>query len=131
MVPIQDLLKISQARLEDAEVLLAAARFDGGIYLCGYAVEIALKARICQTLNWPGYPSTRKEFEGYQSFRTHDLDILLHLSGAETTIKTKNLAQWSIVATWDPNVRYRPVGAASPQEARDMVNSTKALLTVI
>ncbi|MCB0065385.1 MAG: HEPN domain-containing protein [Caldilineaceae bacterium] len=71
----------TKARLEDAEVLLAANRYDGAMYLCGYAVELALKARICRTLKWAGYPSTRKEFEGYQSLRTHDLKVLLHLSG--------------------------------------------------
>ena len=45
-----ELRKIAKARLKDAEALLAAHRYDGAIYLCGYAVELALKARICQTL---------------------------------------------------------------------------------
>ena len=100
-------------------------------YLCGYAIETALKVRICRVLKWPGYPSTRREFEGYQSFRTHDLDILLHLSGTENKIKTDHLAEWSIVATWDSNVRYRPIGSASAQEAADMIQSAKALLSVL
>src|SRR5919202_1269551 len=111
MVLRTDLKRIARGRLKDADVLRKAGRYDGAIYLCGYAVEIALKARICYTLKWPGFPSTRKEFEGYQSFRTHDLDILLHLSGAESKIKTDHLAEWSIVATWDSNVRYRPIGS--------------------
>ena len=112
-------------------MLLATGRFDGAVYLCGYAVEIALKARICHTLAWQGYPSTSKEFEGYQSFRTHDLDVLLHLSAAETTIKTKHLAEWSVVATWDPSARYRPIGSASKQDATDLLSATKTLLGVL
>jgi hypothetical protein len=131
MVSSVELRRIARGRLQDAEVLLAAGRYDGAIYLCGYAIETALKARICRVLKWPGYPSTRREFEGYQSFRTHDLDILLHLSGTENKIKTNHLAAWSIVATWDSNVRYRPIGSASSQEAADMIQSTKAILGVL
>ena len=101
------------------------------MYLCGYAIEAALKARICRTLKWPGYPDTRREFEGYQSFRTHDLEILLHLSGIEDKIKTNHFAEWSIVATWDSSVRYRPIGSTSSQDATGMIQSTKALLGVL
>ncbi|MBS1789482.1 MAG: HEPN domain-containing protein [Acidobacteria bacterium] len=94
-----ELNRIAKGRLKDANVLFNAGRYDGAIYLCGYAVETALKARICSTLKWPGFPSTRREFEGYQSFRTHDLEVLLHLSGAEEKIKTKHFVEWSIVVT--------------------------------
>jgi len=122
---------MARGRLRDAEVLLAARRYDGAMYLCGYAIEAALKARVCRVLKWPGYPSTRKEFEGYQSFRTHDLDVLLHLSGTENKIKTNHLAEWSIVATWDSNVRYRPIGSTSSQDATGMIQSTRVILGVL
>jgi hypothetical protein len=131
MVSIVKLRRMARGRLRDAEVLLAAGRYDGAMYLCGYAIEAALKARICRVLKWPGYPSTRKEFEGYQSFRTHDLDILLHLSGTEDKIKTNHLAEWSIVTTWDSNVRYRPIGSTSFQDATGMIQSTKVILGVL
>ncbi len=126
-----DLQAIAKARRDDAEALVKAGRHDGAVYLCGYAVEIALKARICQTLSWTGYPSTKGEFDGYQSFRTHDLDVLLHLSGVETTVKTRHLAEWSVVATWDPSARYRPIGSASAQDAADMLKSVTNILAVL
>lgn len=69
MIPVVELDKIARARLEDAKGLLAAGRFDGATYLCGYAVEVALKARICRTLNWSEFPSTGVEFQAYRSFR--------------------------------------------------------------
>ncbi|NLJ29092.1 MAG: HEPN domain-containing protein [Deltaproteobacteria bacterium] len=50
MIAINDLRKIAQARFKDADVLLKAWRYDGAIYLCGYAIELALKARICKIL---------------------------------------------------------------------------------
>jgi HEPN domain-containing protein len=45
MIPTPDLKAISRARLRDAKVLLKGKRLDGAAYLCGYAVELALKAR--------------------------------------------------------------------------------------
>lgn len=131
MIAIRDLRAIARGRIKDAEVLVKAKRYDGSVYLCGYAVEVTLKSRICATLSWSGYPSSAKEFQGYQSFRTHDLDVLLHLSGRETKIKTRLLAEWSVAASWDPNVRYRTMGSASSQEAKDMVSAAKALVSAL
>jgi hypothetical protein len=54
-----------------------------------YRIELALKARICVTLKWTAFPETSKEFAGLSSFKIHDLDLLLHLSGVETKIKTR------------------------------------------
>jgi len=128
MIDTKDIKKIAKARLKDAEALLASRRYEGAIYLCGYAVELGLKARICKTLKWAGFPSTRKEFEGYQSFKTHDLDVLLHLTGIEGRIKTQLFAQWSAVAAWDPESRYNSIGKASPTDAHLMVSAAKSLL---
>jgi hypothetical protein len=74
----KDLLKIIQARINDADALHAALRFDGAIYLCGYAVELALKRRICITLRWPGFPSTTAEFRNFLSLKTHEEIVLEH-----------------------------------------------------
>src|SRR4051794_17854963 len=69
MISIDQLRAISAARLQDAIVLLDNDRLDSAAYLCGYAVELALKARICITLNWEGFPQTRGEFEGFLEFQ--------------------------------------------------------------
>ncbi len=90
MLDCPNLWETVRARLKDAEVLLQSRRYDGAVYVCGYAIEIALKERICRTLDWPEFFSTKREFDGLQSFKTHDLDILLHLSGVERTIDWRN-----------------------------------------
>ena len=131
MLDISDIRTIAQARIIDGEILLKSDRYDGAIYLCGYAVEIALKERICRTLGWPGYPSTKREFANYLSFRTHNLGVLLSLSGSEQKIKTNFLAEWSIVAEWDPEMRYKPIGSANKQEAELMIESSKKLMSVL
>lgn len=128
MIPARELKRIAQARLKDSEVLNRARRYDGAVYLCGYAVETALKARICRTLKWPGFPSTKAEFQTLQSFKTHALDVLLSLSGVEVKIKTRFLAEWSYVTRWDPEVRYKPIGTATRNDAVNMINSAKTLL---
>jgi HEPN domain-containing protein len=123
-----ELREIARARLRDSEVLFNSGRYDGAIYLCGYCVEIALKNRICKALNWIGYPSTRKDFENLSSFKTHNLDILLKLSGSENKIKTKFLVEWSLVAVWEPEARYKPIGSASKNDAHLMIESARILM---
>ena len=126
-----ELRRIARERLTDAEALFRAKRFDGSIYLCGYAVEIALKYRVCKTLGWIEYPETTNEFRSYRSFQTHDLDVLSHLSGREARVKTKMLAEWSTVATWDTGARYKSVGAASKDAAELMIRATTSLLKAL
>jgi HEPN domain-containing protein len=128
MLDKKEIKKIARARLEEAEVLAASRRYEGAIYLCGYAVELGLKARICKTLKWSGYPSSNNEFNKYRSFKTHDLDVLLHLTGIEDRVKSLLFVEWSAVTEWDPESRYNPIGNVSSHDAQLMISSAKALL---
>ena len=131
MISIQELKKIASARIKDAEALYQNNRFDGAVYLCGYAVELTLKAKICKTLKWTGFPSTNSEFQGLQSFKTHRLDMLLSLCGQESKIKTGYLADWSIVVNWDSETRYSIIGTISKTEASDMIESAKIIVRAL
>ena len=131
MISTSDLLTIANERLTDAETLLNAHRFDGAVYLCGYSIEIALKYKICKTLNWTGFPSTNKEFEKFKSLKTHDLDVLLSFTGVETTLKSAHLAEWSAIAIWNPEARYNPIGVVSAADATLMINSAKTLIGIL
>jgi hypothetical protein len=131
MLTKKDLIKIARARLIDANVLYKKKRYDGAVYLCGYAIELRLKYCICKTLVWNGFPSNKKEFEGYKSFKIHDLDILLHLSGKEIKVKTEYLTDWSNVAAWDPEARYNIVGKVIKMDATTMIRSTTNLLKIL
>lgn len=131
MILTTELKKIASARLKDAEVLFQGSRYDGAVYLCGYAVELTLKARICKTLKWSGFPSTKSEFQSLQSFKTHRLDLLLGLSGQEAKIKTRYLADWSIVASWDSETRYSVIGTATQIDAHNIIESAKIIVRVL
>lgn len=128
MLSAADLKNVARARLADAEALLTAGRLDGSAYLSGYVVELALKARICRTLRWPGFPEKRREFEGLQSFKTHDLDVLLRLSGREQYIKVKLFPEWTVVSQWNPEARYQAVGTVSAATAQNMISAAQKIL---
>jgi hypothetical protein len=93
----------------------------------GYVVELALKKRICITLNWEGYPNSKKEFENFTSFRTHDLGNLLHLSGVEKKIKGELLWAWSAISSWNPEVRY----VSQRQTSQDVAKIFVAVETLL
>ena len=131
MLKRQELRKIAQARLRDAEVLLRAKRYDGAFYLCGYALEVALKARVCTSLRWHEFPATAGEFQGLTSFKTHDLDILLLLSGREQQVRSKHATDWAVVVEWDPEARYRPIGSATRQQTKDMIDAVARIMGAI
>lgn len=131
MLATRELQKIASARLRDARALFAAKRYDGAVYICGYAVELALKTRICKTLKWSGYPATSKEFERLHSFKVHDLDVLLRLSGKERSVKAAYFAEWSAIVDWNPEVRYKEIGSATAADAQLMIESANVLLKML
>lgn len=128
MIKNSDIEHISKNRLTDSETLYRAMRYDGSYYLCGYAIELGLKYRICKTLGWTGYPSTSTEFQGYTSFKTHNLDILLRLSGIETTVKSKVFTDWGVVRLWNSEIRYQPIGSIKPIDSKEILKSSKIVL---
>ena len=121
MLRVEALRTLSVARLEDARGLLAAGRNEGSIYLCGYAVELALKARICETLRWSGFPETASEFGDYRSFRTHDLNVLLYLSGVRNRILVELKEDWGVVSKWYPELRYALAGIDSEMPTAEIM----------
>jgi hypothetical protein len=131
VIDITDLMTIARERLTDAESLYHANRFDGAVYLCGYAIELALKHKICQTLNWAGFPSTSREFENYKSLKTHNLAVLLSFTGIEALVKSTYLTEWSAVSNWNPEERYNISGQVSQSDALLMLNSANTLLGIL
>jgi uncharacterized protein (DUF2225 family) len=120
----QELKDLANLRLREAEALFAAGHYDGAAYLCGYVVELALKARICRLLGSAAYPDTGKNKPVYA---THDLDQLLFLSGLQPKLVAGSqlFANWSIALPWKPERRYSPVGTFSKQDASDILDAIR------
>lgn len=122
------LMNLANARVKDSLALFRGRRYHGAMYLCGYAIEYVLKARIAKVWGWPEYPPGGKG--DFRSFITHDLDLLLKLCGQERRIKRKYLSQWSVVSRWKPEMRYDPVGSVKRRRAWEMIQAVQKLLTV-
>lgn len=120
VVTRDELQRLARERLVDAQRLLDAQRYDIAAYLCGYVLEMALKACVCRRLRVHEYPE--KELHG--QFKTHVVDDLLLLAGLKDEVSSKkhrNLQNWSVVSGWKPESRYHPYGSVNRNDAEDMI----------
>ena len=128
----QELKKLAKSRLQESEILFSNRKYDAAVYLCGYAIELALKARICKTLKWTEFPDV--SVKNPQTFKTHHLITLLALSGIESKVKSICLTEWTIITQgikWEPELRYQKIGSFARIDAADMLNSVKTLLKIL
>ena len=123
MIPKQILKDIAINKFDAAKVLFNSKKYDSSIYLAGYAVELALKYKICKILRLEnGFPENKSEFDNYISqndndlgreignlkdIRNHNLQKLLYYSGQEFAIKSQLLNEWTEISFWNPELRYR------------------------
>ena len=132
MIAIADLHGTAREYLRAAKLLRPRRSYDVAIYLCGYAVEIALKARICRTLNWmAGFPETQAEFKAKSGLKTHDLEGLLEFTGIQDRVKLRHFSDWAIANEWKPEQRYSPPGTKTLAQAEDMIQATQNLLRIL
>jgi HEPN domain-containing protein len=117
----EDLNKRAIRWLGDAKILREAGRYESAVYLCGYAVEFALKFRICKILEWTAF---RDDLPG---MKTHNLVNLLSFTALEGRKKVFQVS-WDIVAKWNPEIRYDAEGSFTDARAEDMVVATEILL---
>ena len=103
MIAIAELRKTAREHLRLAGILHKSRAYDGAVYHCGYAVEIALKTRLCRTLRWTEFPFTGGESQNFKSLQTHNLETLLALSGVKGRINFTLPAEWSQVKGWNPS----------------------------
>ena len=130
-----DLRKVAKARLADAEQLFDTGRFDGAIYLCGYVIEMALKARIWKHLKWSGFPQGEGDWSSHHKvYKKHDFEFLLEFTGCKAKIMShvQHKIDWSLVnKEWSPDLRYVSPGVTTPALAQSMIEATKRLLKAI
>lgn len=131
MLNTKELKKLSKERIKESELLFSYRKYDTSAYLCGYAVEFALKYRICKCLKWPTFPGTNSEFGELKFLKTHNYETLLQLTGKRDVVKSKFMADWSVVVKWTPENRYRPLGVINRTDSNDMIQSTKIIVEAL
>jgi hypothetical protein len=114
-----DLKQLAQEHLDDAMALQGSQRFAGAIYLAGYAVECALKFRICQTLGWSDFPPN----SDHRALKSHDLNFLLNYSGMLLETKKTYSFLWERAAQWNPEMRYRTLARPNAAECHDFIST--------
>ena len=123
MINPEEIRKLANQRLKEAEILYQNGQYDGAYYLAGYAVELSLKAKICERLGLPNLfdetNSNNNSIKGISEIRktlkTHNLTVLLILCGLKPTFdegKATNLEiailNSLLLNSWDENARYKP-----------------------
>jgi hypothetical protein len=148
MISEQELKQLVTEKLTDTEALISKKRYNAAIYIVGYALEIGLKLKICNILKFDkGFPENKNEFKAYlsesnenvdllrsisniQEIRNHDLDKLLFYSGVEYKIKLNFIEEWSKVASWNPEMRYK-ILATTKEDATEKAIATKKIINEI
>jgi HEPN domain-containing protein len=133
MATRRQLQDLALLRLQEAEALFAAGFYDGCAYLCGYVVELALKARICALLGVDEYPDNSLNDRLRRAFRTHDLNELKLLAGMQEEITPKNqpinqelYSNWSVATRWTTARRYEPKATYDGPSAQAMLEAITA-----
>jgi len=115
-----DLQKMAEERVADAAALLAAERFQAAYYLCGYAIECALKACIARKTREFDFPDRKLANDSY----VHDLEKLLKVAGIELLLEEDGrqngvfAANWVTVQDWSEASRYD--ASITPAEASEL-----------
>jgi hypothetical protein len=124
------LLGNSLAKLRAAKAVTDKGDFDTATHLCGLAVELALKARICVDKTLTGWPENDAEFKNARplKLRTHGLEALLGMTGQETNVKVRCINEWGVCLQWNIDTRYQPMGTAKRQSVEEMIRSAEAVI---
>jgi hypothetical protein len=114
----------SHERWEDAQCLYKAGRYQGAIYLCGYALECRLKFSVCTARGVNCLEEIEAKSLG------HDLERSMQATGLyEELYKNKDLivAFLRIVRQWSTEIRYSGAPRGR-QESEKFLRDTRALL---
>ncbi|WEK36725.1 MAG: hypothetical protein P0Y53_04350 [Candidatus Pseudobacter hemicellulosilyticus] len=111
-------------RMKDARVLADKRRFLAAVYIAGYAVELALKYRICLHLQFEyGFPETKAELVSeltnvnrsaeirfsvtLPELKSHNFEGLSEISMVNIILENTVPKEWKLVNTWVPAIRYQ------------------------
>lgn len=103
-----DLQNLTKLRLKEARALLDKELFSGSYYLCGYAVECALKACLAKQTKEHDFPNKKIANDSY----THNLSQLIRVAGLQSVLDeemdrdSKFAVNWAIVKDWSEESRY-------------------------
>lgn len=108
----KDFQRIAHMRLQEADVLLRSRNYSGAYYLCGYAVECALKACIAKRVKRYEFPDRRTVNLSY----SHDSEQLASVADLAGELDLQKATDpdfdlnWTVVKDWSEESRYQRTG---------------------
>jgi hypothetical protein len=138
---------VAERRFGDASALCATGnneRANGALYLCGFVVEILLKAQLLRTYEQTAkrrggdVPAAEREIWNL-IWRSHDLGSMLqklpHLHAAlrKASERRENpmyLYLKQVCARWDIQLRYSPL-STTMSEAQEVLDRVRVLKEVL
>lgn len=107
------LQNLAKSRIKDAKALLGRRRWSAAYYLCGYAMECALKSCLLRYLGESGAVfGDEKYLRRLTECWTHDLVKLVSLAGLDAEFgiaRSTNAAldnYWNVAKGWEEISRY-------------------------
>jgi hypothetical protein len=104
-----ELHQLAEDRILDAQALLDAGRWSGAYYLCGYAIECALKACIAKRINQHDFPDKELALNSF----THSVSKLADVAGLRDDLDKSHAANpamrdhWQRIKDWNEKSRYK------------------------
>ncbi|HTU91733.1 MAG TPA: HEPN domain-containing protein [Gemmataceae bacterium] len=124
------LQRIAKARLKDAKALLGRKRWSGAYYLCGYAIECALKSCLLRYLGESGAIFSEPGYlKKLADCWTHDLVKLVNLAGLDAEFGIARGANaalenfWNVTKDWKETSRYEEKSEAEAKTLYEAVNN--------
>ena len=114
----------SSERWRDAQCLYEAGRYQGAIYLCGYALECQLKANVCKARGVEALEEGEAKKLGHEL--VHILDAA-RLSRKLNENEDLHATFYEIVRRWSTGIRYSG-GGSSERECQRFLKDSEALL---
>ena len=128
----KDLQRLAELHAEEATILVANGKEQGAYYLCGLAVECALKACLAKGTKQHEFPNKDYAAKVY----VHDLNELLKVAGLQDQRATDErtnpalAANWGVVMGWTVESRYEHSGLPGTDMCTAL-NSPDGVLTWI
>ena len=112
-------------RLEDAETLLDGHRWQGAVYLAGYAVECGLKASLIVRT---AQARRREMLSDFVGRRGHDLSWLRQMLAVQGEHLTATIhEELALLSMWSTDLRYE-ASTGDPEDAQEFLDAARRVL---
>lgn len=118
-----ELEKLAEIRIREAEILLTANCYHGAYYLAGYALECTLKACIAKQTKAFDFPDKKLTNDSY----THDLTKLFVTASLKQELAEQEKQDedfklnWAVASKWSEESRYE--NSIGEQDAHNLYNA--------